>query len=252
MRRIALRQFIGPMMSPNISRRKGEAIDTACNETIDLSGPAPILKDMRQIAALLSVVFVLFSAPACEENLDPATPEGAMHQLREAVDSSDTAAILGASSKKTSELLAQMHALLVEQRRMIAEKYPKDQAAGARAYPAGVLEAENSLALFEALIGPELEALKHGPGLKHGMTTRGSPSGDTARQVVPTHSNESVEFVFEDGKWKVTAFEHNLATNLQAVILNQGTFEENLRVFAELKRREIAAKAKAAESAAKP
>lgn len=208
---------------------------------------------MRRFTALLCALALLFSGIGCEENLDPATPEGAMHRLRNAVNADDTAGILDGSSKRTGELLAQMHALLVEQRQMIEDKYPKEDAAGARAYPPGVLEAKDSLALFGALIARDIKALKHGPGLLRGMTTRGASTGDDRRRVVPTHSNESIEFVLEDGQWKATAFEHNLEASLQSVTLNQKTFEENLRVFSELRRRaaEKAKKAKKAESADK-
>ena len=62
-----------------------------------------------QVAPLLaaSVPFVvLFGLPGCEENLDPSTPEGALHLLRDAVLQKDADAMLARTSQATHTRLA--------------------------------------------------------------------------------------------------------------------------------------------------
>ncbi len=181
----------------------------------------------------------------CEENLDPATPDGAAHLLRDAVNGGDVSAMLTYSTQATRDHLATLHTLLKEQRLAIAERYPEEHRAAARgAYPEGALDAADGPALFKAMVLPELEKLEHGRGLAFGMTSLGAPSVTEDRATVSTQSGETIEFALEDGKWKTTAFEGPLEQNVTRVRRNQQTLEENLKVFEEMKRR-AEAKAKA-------
>ncbi|MCA9538832.1 MAG: hypothetical protein KC620_08085 [Myxococcales bacterium] len=207
---------------------------------------------MRAIFALIVGLSVLVGF-GCEENLDPKTPVGALHTLRDAVLARDVPALLAASSKATHDHLAALHALLKEQRVAFDERYPEEHRGPAKvAYPKGALEATDSAALFAALVQPELEKLEGGEGLKYGLTAYGSPAVRDDRATVPTHSGESYEFVLEDGVWKTTAFERPLEQNLNRARLHQQTLEENLKVFEELKRREAEKKAKEAAEAEPP
>lgn len=199
-------------------------------------------------AALLSCVSLL-AAPgllACEEQVDPATPEGALHRLRDAVLAKDPTAVLAQSSTATHTHLAQLHTLIKEQRRAIEEKYPEDQRASARtAYPKGALKADDTGALFAALVMPKLEALEASDGLRFGLSIRGVPAVDGTTATVATQAGESLTFVHEDGKWVTTAFEASLKSSLDRVKLHQQALTQNLKVFEELKRREASKKAKA-------
>jgi hypothetical protein len=200
-------------------------------------------------AALPLLCLSLWGA-GCAENLDPATPEGAMHRLRDAVMQKDAAALLAASSQATHQSLAQLHTRLAEQRTAIDEKYPVDERAGARgAFPTGLLDATDSAALFAALVAPKVEALQTSPGLAYGLTAMGRPTITDQRASVPTQSGETVEFVLEDGAWRTTVFERALEQNLNRVRLNEQTLAENLKVFDELKRRAAATAASTAASA---
>lgn len=189
----------------------------------------------------------LLGVYGCEENLDPQTPEGALHALRDALMEKDVAAILEASSETTQSRLSQLHTRLVEQRTAIEESYPEEHRSGARnAYPKGTLEAEDSRVLFAVLIEPKLKELKTGPGLKRGLSAQGSPTISDKRASLSTLGGETLEFVLgDDGHWRTTAFEQVLEQSLNQVKQNEQILAENLKVFEELKRREAAKKAAA-------
>ncbi|MEZ4472131.1 MAG: hypothetical protein R3F60_15320 [bacterium] len=202
-------------------------------------------------ALTLAVLLCLPALPGCEENLDPATPAGAMHQLRDAVMARDANALLARSSAATHQRLAELHTLLKEQRQAIAERYPDEHRAAARtAYPPEVLEAHDTGALFRALVAKRLEALETSDGLRYGLTVMGTPAGEGERVQVSTQSGETFEFVLEDGRYVTTAFERVLGRNLERARVYQQTLTENLKVFEELKRREANRRAK--EEAAAP
>lgn len=201
--------------------------------------------------AALPLVCLGLWGSGCAENLDPATPEGALHRLRDAVMAKDASAVLAASSQATHQTLAQLHTRLVEQRVAIDERYPEDARSGARtAFPSGLLESADSGALFGALVAPRLEALETSPGLAFGLTAMGRPTVTDQRASVPTQSGETVEFVLEDGVWRTTVFERPLEQNLNRLRLNEQTLTENLKVFDELKRRAAAEAAQAAPASA--
>lgn len=197
------------------------------------------------------LLLLLFGLPACEENHDPGTPAGALHRLRDAVVARDAKAVLAQTSTATHTKLAELHTLLKVQNRAIAEKYPEDQRLSARsAYPKGVLEAEDTGALFAALMAPKLDALDVTEGLKFGLSVRGLPSDDGETTILTTQAGESLTFVREDDKWVTTAFESAVQQSLERVKLHQQTLTQNLKVFEELKRRSASKKAK--EEAAAP
>lgn len=220
-------------------------------ERVDSAPLEGYTKNMRWISRLM-VPWLLLALAGCEENLDPATPEGAMHQLREAVMAKDVAAILDASSASTRKHLAELHTAIKAQRTAIEERYPEEEKAAAKSsYPKGALEAKDSAELFAALTEPGLADLTFDDGLRYGMTTLGRANARDDRATVTTHSGETIEFVLEEGKWKTTVFERIIESNLNRARLNQQTLDENLRVFDEMRRRAEKEKAKAAE-AAKP
>ena len=198
----------------------------------------------------IAVLLCLSALTGCEENLDPATPQGAMHQLRDAVMARDANAILARSSAQTHQRLAELHTLLKEQRQAIAERYPEEHRAAARtAYPPGVLEAADTEALFQALVTSRLAALETTDGLRYGLTVMGTPTTDGEHSQVSTQSGETFEFVLEDGRYVTTTFERTLARNLERARIYQQTLTENLKVFEELKRREASRRAKEAAAA---
>ena len=200
---------------------------------------------MRVLVCLCALL-----AWGCAEKVDPATPEGALHQLRDALMKKDAAAVLALSSKATHDKLAELHTLIKEQKTAIEERYPEEHRAPARtAFASGVLEAEDSAALFAALIAERLKELKATEGLKYGLTALGAPTITGTHATVPSHSGETIEMVFEDDKWRVTSFERSIEHNLSRIKLNQQTLAENLKVFDEMKRQERAKKAKAAAAA---
>lgn len=199
-------------------------------------------------ALLLLLALPLVCLVGCEENLDPASPEGALHRLRDAVVAKDAAAILAASSATTHKSLAQLHTRLKALKQAVDDRYPDAHREAARAaFPKGVLEAQDSAALFAVLVDPQLQGLDGGPGLGYGLSATGRPTVTNDRATVPTHSGETLEFVLEEGRWKTTVFERALEQNLNKVKLNEQTLAENLKVFEELKRREADKKAKAEE-----
>jgi len=201
--------------------------------------------------AALPLVCLGLWGSGCAENLDPATPEGALHRLRDAVMAKDTTAVLAASSQATHQTLAQLHTRLVEQRVAIDERYPEDARAAARtAFPAGLLETADSGALFGALVAPQLDKLDTSAGVAYGLTAMGRPTVTEQRASVATQSRETVEFVLEDGVWRTTVFERPLEQNLNTLRLFEHTLTENLKVFDELKRRAAAEAAQAAPSSA--
>lgn len=207
---------------------------------------------MRFILALLAALALALSL-GCDENLDPKSPDGAMHRVRDALMARDIGALLDASSAATRKQLAELHTLLQEQRVAIAERYPDEKRADARAaYPAGTLEAGDIAALFEALVEPEIKKLDLDERVQYGMGALGratlNPAGD--RATVTTRSGESVEFVLEDDVWKTTAFERAIEQNLNRAKLNRQVLEENLKVFEETKRREEKKAREAAAAAA--
>lgn len=201
---------------------------------------------MRTLLVLLFGLAVALASTGCEENRDPKTPDGAMHLLRDALMAEDVAGLLDASSARTRTLLAEMQTLLGEQRTAIAERYPEAEKAGtAIAYPDGVLDAKDMVALFTALTKAELARLERDETLAFGMSTLGRPNVDGERATVTTQSGETVEFVLEEDVWKTTVFERPIEQSLNRVKLNRQTLEENLKVFEEMKRRAAAEKAKA-------
>ncbi|MGK0360363.1 MAG: hypothetical protein ACI9U2_002676 [Bradymonadia bacterium] len=202
---------------------------------------------MRPLLSLL--VLLLVGLPACEENYDPSTPAGALHRLRDAIVARDAKAVLAQTSTATHTKLAELHTLLKEQNRAIAEKYPEDQRLSARsAYPKGVLGAEDTGALFAALMAPKLDILEVTDGLKFGLSVRGLPGAEGESTILSTQAGESLTFVREDDKWVTTAFESGVQQSLDKVKMHQQTLTQNLKVFAELKRR-TSKKAKAAAAA---
>ncbi len=186
----------------------------------------------------VSILMCSFLALACEENLDQATPDGAMHQLRDAIMKRDTEQLLALSSSKTHELLAQLQALLKQQGLAVKERYPDEHRHAAKlAYPKGVLESTDAKALFAALVEPGFAAQDTGDGLRYGMTVMGAPTVEGDRADVATQNGETVKFLQQDGVWKTTVFERAIEANLNRARLNQQTLEWNLNVFGELKRR---------------
>ena len=199
---------------------------------------------------LLLSFFVLAT---CSENIDPRTPDGAMHQIRNAIMERDAAAVLDNASSKTHDLLVELQALLLAQARAIEEKYPANRRVPARAaYPVGTLEATSPDALFAALVSPHLIELEMSDGLAYGTSVAGLPRQSGDRATVSTHGGETIEFVLENGSWKTTAFERILARNLDRVRLNQETLDRNLTIFAEIERRAAERAASAAASRAAP
>ncbi len=200
---------------------------------------------MRILSALLAL-FMGLALAACEENRDPATPDGAMHVLRDALMDEDVSGLLDASSARTHKLLAELQTLLKEQRTAIAERYPEEhRTETAVAFPPGVLEADDMVALFTALTKVELGQLERDERLAFGMSTLGRPNINGDRATVTTQSGETVEFVLEEDTWKTTVFERPIEQSLNRIKLNRQTLEENLKVFEEMKRRAAAEKAKA-------
>lgn len=194
----------------------------------------------------LTLALLLLTGLACEEQYDPSTPEGALHRLRDAVMAKDPSAVLARTSAATHTHLAELHTLIKEQRRAIEEKYPADQKVSARtAYPDGVLEADDTGALFAALIKPKLDTLEMSDGLRFGLTIRGLPAVNGETATVTTQAGESLTFVQENGEWVTTAFEPAVQASLDRVKLHQQALTQNLKVFEELKRRAAAKKAKA-------
>ncbi len=195
---------------------------------------------MRKIIVLLASLVAL--STGCDENLDPATPEGALHRLRDALLKKDTPTVLSCASAHTGELLAQLQIMLQDQRTTIVEKYPADQREVALiSYPKGIFDAHDSTELFSLLTRATFDGYTNMEGLKSGMTVAGSITmSDSTHASIPVRSGEIIEFVLEDGKWMTTAFERQLTQNLQRLTVNQQTLEKNLTVLEELKRREQA------------
>lgn len=190
---------------------------------------------------------------ACEENLDPATPDGALHKLRNAVTKKDAPAILESCSAQTLASLKELHTLLTGQAQTINQTYPEEHRIAARAsYPAGLLDAKSPEALFNVLLEGGLKDLNASPGLSFGMTAQGHPSIDGQHASVTSQAGEAYEFVLEGGAWKSTAFEREISGAINHARLHQQTMDENLKVIGELRRieqRRLARDAAAAPSA---
>ncbi|MBU0554145.1 hypothetical protein KKF91_08450 [Myxococcota bacterium] len=207
--------------------------------------PRPTPRPRRALAVALLLSFSLLG---CEENLDPATPDGAFHQVRDALMAGDLSAVLATTSQTTHDHLAALLTLLKEQRRAFDEDYPEDFKLQARLiYPSAALNATDSEALFAALVGPDLKALKPDEGLHYGLSVAKQPVIEGDRATLTTRSGETLEMVLEEGRWKTTAFERAIEQDLRRARLNQQTLDHNLKIIAEMKRRaaEEAAKAKA-------
>ena len=186
----------------------------------------------------IAALFALTAGASCSENLDPATPEGALHQLRDTVIAKDPTRILEASSAATREKLAKLQTALKSQRDAIEANYPTDHKTTAYAViPKAALDAPDAETLFVALITPQLEAMETSEGLRFGMSVKGRIHRDGDRARVTTQSKEVVEFVLEDGLWKTTIFERQLDQNIERTEVNARSLAENLKVLEELKRR---------------
>ena len=196
------------------------------------------------LAALLAVA-------GCEENLDVATPDGALHRLRNAVAKKDAPAILDSCSAETLKLVKELHGLIAAQAATVGTVYPEEHRVAARAsYPAGLVEAKSPEALFSALLESGLKELNSSPGLSFGMTTQGKPSINGDHASVTSQAGEAFEFTLEGGAWKSTAFEREVSAAINHARLHQQTLDENLKVVAALTRFEALKKAREAEGAA--
>ncbi|MCK6569741.1 hypothetical protein L6V77_01375 [Myxococcota bacterium] len=204
--------------------------------------------------ACLNLVFVaLLAATGCEENLDPATPDGALHRLRNAVVKKDAPAILDACSNQTRTLLKELHEALATQATTITAKYPDAHRVAARAsYPPGTLDAKTPEALFAALLAGGLDLLDPSAGLAYGLTAQGRPSLDGDHASVTSQAGEAYEFVLEGGAWKSTVFEREIAAHINHAKLHQQTMDENLKVVAELARLEQLKQAREAPASTPP
>ena len=193
---------------------------------------------MRFLPSLFSAL-LMFGALGCDENLDPATPEGALRRVRDAVIKKDASELLACSTVHTNELLAQLQTMIQEQRTAIEEKYPPEHQDAARlAYPQGIFEARDSIELFTLLTQKAMSELGSPEGIRSGFRTQGSPlSSNPSQKLFTTKAGENIEFVLEDGKWKTNIFETALSQNVQRLQVNQETLEKNLKAFEELKRR---------------
>ncbi len=187
---------------------------------------------------LIVAALTLMTALGCAENLDPATPAGAMNQLRDAVMVKDLARLRAASSASTEEKLEKLHGILKTQRAQIATHYPPEHQTTAYAViPKEILEASDTDTLFVALVTPQLDALETDDGLRFGMSATGPVQSGESESKVTTQSKETIGFVLEDGLWKTTVFERQLDQNIERAELNGRTLKENLQVLQELKRR---------------
>jgi len=201
-------------------------------------------------APVIVTLLTLLVTIGCAENLDPASPAGAMNQLRDAVMAKDMPKIRASCSSATGEKLAKLHGILKTQKAQISGHYPADHQATAYAIiPKEILDAPDQEALFIALITPQLEALETGEGLHYGMSANGPIQKGDGQATVSTQSKESIGFVQEDGLWKTTIFERQLDQNIERAELNGRSLTENLKVLEELKRR-AAKKAGTAATAA--
>jgi hypothetical protein len=202
-------------------------------------------------ARLAPVFAVLLALAACEENLDVATPDGALHRLRNAVMKKDAPAILDSCSAQTTTLLKELFGIVSAQANVINTTYPEAHRVAARAsYPPGMLEAKSPEALFGALLENGLKELNASPGLGFGMTAQGKPSVDGERASVTSQAGEAHEFVHENGVWKTTVFEREVSAAINHARLHQQTLDENLKVVAELARLDQIKQARDAEAAA--
>jgi hypothetical protein len=206
----------------------------------------------RRALLNLGLATLLFAA-ACEENLDPATPDGALHRLRTAVVKKDAPAILEASSAQTRAFLKELQSLLAAQASTIGARYPEVHRVAARAsYPPGVLEAQTPEALFAALLAGGLDQLDASAGLAYGMSAQGRPSLDGDHASVTSQAGEAYEFVLEGGTWKSTLFEREISAHINHAKLHQQTLDENLKVVAELARLEQLKQAREAPPSGPP
>jgi len=204
--------------------------------------------------ACLNLVFVaLVGATGCGENLDPATPDGALHRLRNAVVKKDAPAILDACSNQTRTLLQELHGALSAQATTITAKYPNAYRVAARtSYPAGTLDAKTPEALFAALLAGGLDLLNPSAGFAYGLTAQGRPSLDGDHAFVTSQAGEAYEFVLEGGVWKSTVYEREIEAHINHAKLHQQTLDENLKVVAELARLDQLRQAREAPASTPP
>ena len=182
---------------------------------------------MRTI--IISMTLVVAGCLGCNENVDPATPDGALHLFRNALVANDVPQMLAQTSAKTRTTLTAILKHAKKQYATIKRSYPPEYAMGAwGAYPPGVISATTLDALFEAFIKERFEALKRGPGLTYGLSASGAPVVLGSTATVATKSGESVPFVLEEGRWRTTVFEATLLRNLERIGLNQRTLQENI------------------------
>jgi hypothetical protein len=187
---------------------------------------------IRDLVLLLALTLV-----ACQENRDPATPDGTLHFFRDAVMKKDGPAILSHCSAQTTVLLKELHGLLRTQVQSIQAEYPAEhKVAGRAAYPPGLLDAETPEALFAALMDRGLAELDTSEGLGFGLSARNVVQVDADQATVQTRADETLDFVREGGGWKTTVFERELTARIHQARLYQQTMTENLKVVAELNR----------------
>lgn len=194
----------------------------------------------------VALAFMLcFGLQGCAENVDPSTPDGALHVLRAAIMKKNATAVLELCTAETRKQVTDLHGLLAAQSKIIGESYPEPQRVAARAaYPAGLLDAKSPETLFGALIERGLKDLPASEGLEFGMTAQGRPSIEGEQASVTSQAGEAYEFRLEGGEWKAQTFEREVSATINRARLFQQTIDENLNVIAELNRLEVARKAR--------
>ena len=120
-----------------------------------------IMKHVVRIAVLIAAVW----AGACSENLDPKTPDGALHAFRDALESRNYELMVKFCSKPTRIALRSSVELLKEQAEGF-KRYPPEYRIGALGiYPRSILNAKTSASLLAAYLQARLE--KYPPRLAH-------------------------------------------------------------------------------------
>tara|TARA_B100001093_G_C26820301_1_gene1011587 strand:- start:1478 stop:2062 length:585 start_codon:yes stop_codon:yes gene_type:complete len=186
----------------------------------------------KSVLLLISLVY-----SGCSDSLDPTMPDGAMHQLRDAIDKRDFNSLIEQLSKRTKVSLEQSVELLNQQRQAIQEFYPPEYKIGANGvYPRPIFAARSATDLIKAYLAERLKKHPSSARLQFGLTSRERGIIVDGRATVTTHSGEQFVFVKEGTQWKSTVFEATVAANLDLIKANQNILNENLMTLKEIKK----------------
>ena len=179
-------------------------------------------------SARTALLVIAISAGACSENLEPKTPDGALHVFRDALESRNYELMVKLCSKATRDALHASVELIGKQVDGF-KSYPPEYRIGALGiYPRRVLEAKTPASLLAAFLHVRLNQYPPSAGTRFGLSTATNPVVANGGASIMTHSGENITLIREGEDWRTTAFEQTVLQNYERIKANERILTENL------------------------